>query len=493
MQRRLSLSLAVWISVLAVGLAQSQYQVIHLTEYMRHGARTTWFNSLKTNITMQLGEGNLTANGVRMQYMLGAQLREAYPMIFQGPWKGTNVEIYSSSVQRTIMSAQSQLFGLFPLGTGDDFTLEDGSKYGLPPFSGLNVSFSNKSALPRQYRPFPYDIKSEQLDYDFFPNLFHTCPSAKDYAFSRSTPLREKYLYLVKELGEEVTKAGFDPKTNYSKNFHDIESLALVYDEAKSYFNYYGEHYPGLNAELYQRLYRVGNLHFSFLFPDDKMQRMLADGIAQKIVTSMEAVVQNKSATKFTLFSGHDTGMFTHMVLYGLASQECMVEKLKNNSSSTTEPCHDIPEFATPFLYELALKNGTHYVRTLYAGKPFKVCEENEDEFYCEFTKFKVAIEKKLYFKDSSKIEFCGNPLANQYKKNTSTHFDLKIAIVAVSFVSLLILTVLIVIVCKISKLKKAAPELSSGDYKRVTPISPSIMIPRDQDTTENQEIDNKL
>ena len=481
-------ALIAWFSVMTVCVAQSQYQVVHLTEYMRHGARTTWLNSLNTNLTLEVGIGNLTANGVRMQYVLGAQLRETYPSIFKVPWKGTNVKVHSSSVHRTILSAASQLMGLFPLGSGEEYPLDDFSKYGLPPFEGLSVSFQNKSALPHQFRPFAYDIKSEQLDYDFFPGLYHVCPKARDYANLRTNAKLNKYQYLVIELGKEVEALGFNSKKYYNKEVHTVESLAYLFDEANSYYNYYGKYYPGISSDLHERLYRVSQLNFNFLLPDEKIQRMLADGVARNIVNAIDDVVNKRSETKFTLFSGHDTGIYTHMQLYGLSTEDCLVEKFKLNTKSTTEPCHDVPEFASPFLYELALKGEVYYVRALYIGKAFKICDENEDEYYCEFSKFVKTVEEKLYYKSDDRIEFCGNPLSLQFKHNTSTHQDIKIAIFAAAFIVLIIFVILVLILCRISKLKKNLPELGTGEYKRVNSNSPSIMIPRSPDTNDDDE-----
>lgn len=89
----------------SVVLQSANYELVLLTEYVRHGARTTWKDSMKLPLTSLLGIGNITANGMRMHFILGSQLRLNYPTIFNDDFKPRDTEILCSSVNRVVQSA----------------------------------------------------------------------------------------------------------------------------------------------------------------------------------------------------------------------------------------------------------------------------------------------------------------------------------------------------------------------------------------------------
>lgn len=455
-------SLGFLCAILARICLTAKYEVVHLTEYMRHGARTTWNNHLNLSITQNLGQGNITANGMRMHFVLGSQLRKNYPSIFNQRFDPYSVEIQSSSVYRCIMSAMSHLLGMFPLGTGDQFTLTNGDPKGLPPFDNLQVAFSNSSALPLAYRPFPYEVISQEIDYKFFPTMFQTCPNAQDYANKLTSEKQDKYAYLVKSIADRLAAAGFDGQKLYGSAF-DVNTVALLYDEFKSYFNYYGSIYPGISADLYHDMYLISNLNFKFLFADEKMERFMSDAIARDILAGIERAVKGQSRLKFRMFSGHDTGVWNHMLRYGLVSEQCILDKIVNGS--TILPCKAIPEFASSFIYELAQNADGHYfVRVLLNGKPFHVCEK-DDDFFCTFEDFKQAMSSKLFYLEDDLVDFCGNPLVTTFTHNNSDHRDLKIALyIAVGV--LLINFILIALLVRLTS--KAQDRKSKAQYRPV-------------------------
>lgn len=419
------------LAVFALGLVanavcQSQYEVVHLTEYMRHGARTTWRNSLNSDLTKEFGVGNLTANGMRMHYVLGLQLRKNYPSIFQPEFNNRAFEHYSSSVYRTMESAASQFMGLYPLGTGEKFHLPSDSVVGLPPFEGAKADYINDFALPHGYRPLPYIIESPELDTVFFPSMYHYCPNAQKYQQKIQAEKMAKYKPLISDLAQKVTELGYDPKTYFQSDSYNIDTLSFFFDEAKVYYNYKGTYMNDMSPDLLQKLAIDTNLNYAWLFPDEKLQRLISDGIARKIVAGMETFISGKSHVTFRMFSGHDTGMFANLLRFGMTNEDCLLQKLQGKK---VENCEDVPEFASSFLYELNKKNDQYFVRMLYNGKPVKICSKNQDDFYCTFDDFKAVLQEKLYYNDNDRVEFCGNPESVINKENEDPHFGLKLLI----------------------------------------------------------------
>ena len=428
--------------ILGIGHCQTVFEIVHITEYMRHGARTTWTNNLNLSFTKDLGIGNITANGMRMHFVLGSQIRKNYPTIFGSAFNNTDVEVKSSSIYRCIESAQAHLLGMYPLGTGEAYTLSTSDSKGLPAFDGITETFVNASALPRAFRPFPYSVSSLQIDDHFFPSMFETCPIANKYSSELTKNKIATYGSLITQLDKDLKAIGLDPKNIFNTTNYNINSVALLYDEMKSYLNYFGQYYQGVTSDIFTRMYRIANLNFKLLFPDEKMERLLSDGVARDIVEGLQGVVSGTSQLKFRLFSGHDTGLFTHMLRYNLSDEQCLHDLVVNGTSS--RPCRDIPDFASSFIYELAKKNDEYYVRILYNGEALKICDLNEGDLYCKFDNFKAMVVDKLYYNDGDKTGFCGNPLANTFKNNTSSHNDLKIAIgVAVSILVIALLAII--------------------------------------------------
>ena len=243
---------------------------ILVSELFRHGARTN-VNSGHYKVSApfigqleKIGLGNLTGNGGHMHLLLGMQLNKEYPHLFdpndaefrmyQSPEfrkyskpKVNNFQykLYSSSVHRCIVSAQSHLLGLYPpdAQTGDYLTHSEHDFVYKPIFDNLTVSFKNEtstSALPLGQRIFPLENLSPSEDRFFFADLKKACNlpynvSKKSNQFSRS--ITEKYLKKGGTINRLVV-AGFDPQ-NYigrlvgSKQEWNLITISDFYDSMR--------------------------------------------------------------------------------------------------------------------------------------------------------------------------------------------------------------------------------------------------------------------
>jgi hypothetical protein len=100
---------------------------VHVLELSRHGARAPVSGKYNwTKSYWEEGYGNLSPMGERQHYLIGAEFRERYvdEKILGTHYDPETIEVYSSAVNRTIESAESQLTGLFPMGTGPKLTSE---------------------------------------------------------------------------------------------------------------------------------------------------------------------------------------------------------------------------------------------------------------------------------------------------------------------------------------------------------------------------------
>ena len=109
---------------------------------------------------------------MRQHFILGANLRKHYiedlkffPENYNPDW----IRVRSTDYNRTIMSAQSQLFGLFPLTNGPEISSNISKNLLLPPYPNLQTkefieSLGNK-ALPQRFQPIPIHVKKQKNDY----------------------------------------------------------------------------------------------------------------------------------------------------------------------------------------------------------------------------------------------------------------------------------------------------------------------------------------
>lgn len=217
--------------------SQTLYKPIMISEIFRHGARTAYGDD-QSEYVKEIGVGNLTGNGQRMHFLLGQQVKENYKDLFNydGTNKISNYDylLYSSSVQRCIVSGNSHLLGIFPPGEfiGDKITAEKNSSFNvLPDFQGtLTVGFQNdsKSALPVGARVFPVLTKNAEEDYYFFPGCL-SCPAmanqSEGYRESNSVKYQSELNVTIKVLQD----LGYDPKI-VNREKWDMIGIYALYD-----------------------------------------------------------------------------------------------------------------------------------------------------------------------------------------------------------------------------------------------------------------------
>ena len=95
---------------------------------------------------------------MREHQRLGEMLRKDYidRHVIPEVYNESEVQVYSTDRNRTLTSALSQLFGMYPLGKGPTLPNVD-KRYHLPPYSSSNDS-SESFALPKGHQPITITI-----------------------------------------------------------------------------------------------------------------------------------------------------------------------------------------------------------------------------------------------------------------------------------------------------------------------------------------------
>ena len=103
-------------------LSYPEKQVVFAIDIIRHGDRTPYCSEIPINpYNWPEGLGELTAIGIQQEFSLGRNLRSIYIKqygLLPEKYDSSSLYVRSSDFNRTLMSAQALLIGLYPLGTG---------------------------------------------------------------------------------------------------------------------------------------------------------------------------------------------------------------------------------------------------------------------------------------------------------------------------------------------------------------------------------------
>jgi len=107
--------------LLCSSVLYAQETLIFALDLIRHGNRTALFVIPKAPHVWPEGMGQLTASGMQQEFQLGVALRKKYIDHFHllpPHFQNQTMYVFSTDYDRTLMSAEAVLLGLYPLTTG---------------------------------------------------------------------------------------------------------------------------------------------------------------------------------------------------------------------------------------------------------------------------------------------------------------------------------------------------------------------------------------
>lgn len=411
-----------------------------VVELWRHGARVPAYNTFRQNYVDTEGPGNLAANGERMHYLLGKQIRKEYPSLFpEGQKNVTSLkyEVWATSYQRTIVSAYSHMMGLYPPGTGRVVS-NTNDKTKLPPYKNLDVSVEGEYALEQGVSAIPVNIKTVREDDFFMKGIKYTCRGAYNKAEELFKAEVEQSNFL-NEIGEKIKAAGYDCN-DYFKNGkeYDLNTTGIFADVNKCYFYYYGVPMKG-TEEFYDKMqYAFSIYYIATKYLDFNITKLYTTKMSQYIVDKMKKVISGKSELQYIGLSGHEASIFPYMMLYNLTSQDCMVKSL----DAPVEGCLPGPEFAANIIWELAQDDQQQWlVKARFNGNLIlKTCEGMGETGYCKFEDFESFMNDQFILSPEDYKATCGASTPSPSDGDSSSKVWMYIAIVlAVLFIGQLI------------------------------------------------------
>ena len=274
--------------VSAILISTSVYaedKLVFAIDLIRHGDRAPIQDLASPRYNWPEGLGELTPRGMNQEYELGRKMRyeyvERYQLLPKSYQTGT-IYVRSSDMDRTLMSAESFLMGLYPLGSG-------------PRFSYGSV------ALPGAFQPIPIHTVAADQDTLFYP-LSDKQKQAlfKGYVFNTSA-------WQQKRSELEPYYAKWSQATGMQ-----INSLAQVIMLGDTIYIRQLHHIPlpsSLNQQDIQTIIDTNQWGIAALFSPPQIGHAMAHNLLMSIDQYFMLASQNQISLKYVLYSAHDTNI----------------------------------------------------------------------------------------------------------------------------------------------------------------------------------------
>ena len=273
--------------------AAAEEQLVFAVDVIRHGDRTAIGDIPKAPHVWADGAGQLTAAGMRQEYELGARMRAAYVdkyHLLPANYRGGTVYVRSSDIDRTLMSAQSFLTGLYPHGTG-------------PALDG-------KPALPDRAQPVPVHTVAGNEETLLYP----------DGPLYKFNELRARYVTLTREWADK--NAALLP--NYARwsaatgvTITDVDQLKSLGDTLFVRQNYSVPPPQGLTAEDVRTIIDAGRWAFVTEFRPVEIGQATGGALLGEVMNYLRDSAKGKTELKYVLFSAHDSTILSEMSALG--------------------------------------------------------------------------------------------------------------------------------------------------------------------------------
>ncbi len=280
--------LSLFLGILLVGsscLASSstesqQDKLIVAIDVIRHGDRNPILEIPKAPHTWPEGLEQLTPLGMRQEYELGKKLRRRYvdhDKLLPKSYQPGTLYVRSTEVDRTLMSAECFLMGLYPPGTGPLLAL---------PF---------QPALPHRAQPIPIHTVPTKQDFLVFPSNFKKL--VKENVCS-GVEWKRKNQEVQPRLAAWSKATGLPL---HSLNDLILLSDTLFIDELK--------HVPlpkGLSKEDAATIIKASNWEFVAIFKNPIIGKATGGALLRDIAQHLQEAAQQKIPLKYFLYSAHD-------------------------------------------------------------------------------------------------------------------------------------------------------------------------------------------
>ena len=331
----------------------AQGKLIFAIDVIRHGDRSPLIASPGMEKNWPQGVGQLTPQGMRQEYDLGKKLRQQYVNqyhLLPEHYDTSSMSVRSSNVTRTMMSAQSILFGLYPLGTGP--SLNDSTQ-----------------ALPEGLQPIPINtVPCEQdglllpnHDKEMFKQLLETYIFNSPDWIQKDLALKPNYPVWSKTTGTQISSL-FD-----LINVGDSLFIERLYNIPLP---------GGLNEKDANMIIDAEKWALLNIANHPKLALIAGSELAQTIKRELNLATEQNRPLKYLLFVAHDLTLVAQLKLLG-------------------QTIDDNPPYASQINYSLFDMGSSNYeIRVTYNQKPMFIAQCGGES--CSMSEFVNLIDSQL-------------------------------------------------------------------------------------------------
>lgn len=326
-------------------------------------------------------------------------------------YNSSEIFIQSTNVNRTIISAYSQLMGLYPHGNGPEIPEGINKNLLFPPIeinyanlnSSVNDSISDENEENNEKNDsfemdndlFTYELenKKEALPNKFQPIPVHTKEIEKEYllrAWDRKTcPVNLKWqeeqynTLFFKKLNQDFihTKAYISNLTGVPIENVTLVLVQQVFDTFNTFIwnNKENELPSDFKDEIKKNMTFINDIIYYLLdFGSTKQKQFLNGPLFNEIATLFERKLNHTIDKKFILFSTHDMTIMQVLTGLNLTGYECIYEKWMTQNEK--ENCLNFPPYASNIFFELHENEKTKkfFVDVIYNSKLVKKYDYQE-------------------------------------------------------------------------------------------------------------------
>lgn len=319
--------------------ANAEDKLIFAADVIRHGDRTPTTDIPNAPYTWPQGLGQLTAEGMQQEYRLGIQMHKRYieqNHLLPEHYLADAMYVRSSDLNRTLMSAESLLLGLYPLG------------------SGPNLPASEKSALPANYQPIAINTVPKEEETLLLPDA-----NKKEFRYTLKKYVFSQKEWLQKSAALKNKLATWEKITGY--HISNLDALIPLADNLHIRKIHHIPLPKGITDNIADEIIATGNWALVAKFKPHEVGEEASQKLLTIISNDLTDASLQKSDLKYALFSGHDITILSVM-------------------SALDNPLTEPPYYASDLNFSLFQNaNKNYYVIVSYNGKPVRIpgCDLN--------------------------------------------------------------------------------------------------------------------
>jgi hypothetical protein len=428
-------------------------------ELFRHGARSPSLNIVDPS---WLDHDELTEVGQRQHYILGKALAQQYPHLL-GEYDASKLYVRSTNFNRTLMSALSQLSGIFegkgPVLTDAEVTGMDGI---LPPFSDKTLIQKQvdkltdiKAALPFQVQAIPIhsvDISNDALLYGGGP----ACPNATFWYKQRPNDDNAQNVYAsLDSTTKHLNKLGFNINQLY--DYFPLGD-ALIADHMENKTLHKDLVY---NTSYYNDIVFGHQWFVNYVYGgSDYELQALSYALVNQILDWFSTKANNTNPLNFIMLASHDTTLLRLLGLFDITGPTCLAANRNSQANGEKKlpfPNCLYPTYASQILLEFYNPDGVEpYIKFIYNSQTVNLCG---DQPTCTLSQFQKLALAAVNLTPDQLTQVCSAP-----DTTPNTGEILKIILVTTAILLVVSLGLFAAYVC----IKKRMASTRSGDsYQR--------------------------